>query len=137
MLTKRGRADESDFFARPTGEDNAAPKFFWMFGALPGQRRCLFHDPRDARRIIIRTRMNFVFFAGAIERTAAAVAEMVVMCADQYVFVTAGLRRGRDVRDDVRVVLLQMLDPACEPRFHVRQLERGLNVRVFFIERSL
>ena len=56
--------------------------------------------------------MNFVFFAGAIERTAAAVAEMVVMCADQYVFVTAGLRRGRNVRDDVRVVLLQMLDPA-------------------------
>ena len=31
------------------------------------------------------------------QRTTAAVAEVVVMCADQYVFVTAGLRRGRNV----------------------------------------
>ena len=39
--------------------------------------------------------MNLVFFAGAIERTAAAEAEMIVMRADQDVFVTAAIRRRR------------------------------------------
>ena len=88
MFAKRRRADEPDLFARPTGEDNAAPKFFRMLDALPGQRRRQFHHPGHARRIVVRARMNLVFFAGAIERTAAAVAEMIVMRADQYVFVT-------------------------------------------------
>ena len=90
----------------------------------------------DARSIVVRAGMNLVFFAGALERTAAAVAEMIVMRADQNVFVTLP-RRRRQVRDDICVVLLQMLDAAGELHFHLRQNERRLRVRVFLVERRL
>ena len=123
MLAKCGRADEPDLFARPTGEDDSAPKFFWMLGVLPGQRRRQFHHPGNAGRVVVRAGMDFIFLAGAIERTAAAVAEMIVVRADHNVFITSRFRCRRQVRHDIRVAFLQMLDAAGERHFHLGQSE--------------
>ena len=86
MFAKCGRADQTDFFTRPTDENDSAPKFFRILCAFLCQRRSYFHHPCRARSVIIGAGMDFIFFAGAIERAAATVAEMIVVRAHRNVF---------------------------------------------------
>jgi len=94
------------------GEKNAAPEsnFFQacLLGNCPGQ----FQQGRGATCVVVRAGVNFAFLILAREAASLAVAEVIVVRADDDILARAD---GREVREDVAVLLLDVLDGRCGP----------------------
>ena len=78
--------------------------------------------------------MDFAFLVLAREAAGLAVAEVVVVRADDDVFLRA---HGRDMREDIAVGLLHVLDGGGELHADALEREGSLRVRVFLVERGL
>src|ERR1043166_3682474 len=103
MLGKKGGADQPHLFPGPKGEDDSALKSVRILLPLFGELLCQFQNHGCARSVIIGSRMNLSLPALPEHRAALAMAEVIVMGADQDVFILP-FRRGRHNRSEERRV---------------------------------